>query len=360
MIAFILISWLLVSIGILILTLHLRPTGDSNLLLGSIVSVFFIVHASVSFLTFELLEPTYLFIDVIGPFGFAYGPLFYFSLKVFEEREDKLLRKMILHGIPFYVATVFYLFYINSYSIRFHFQDFISPLWYVSVCVSWSMYLVFLIIFMLKDKVNKNIFKVNVNTLMLFVVGVSFTTLFLIGFSGNLDPIGVRKNSFIAFMFIHSLLWYKFLLERVKKYSVNSLKTNSFSSEILDLIYHSSQELIPEEDFSTSFENKEDSENVILHKIDYLNADFNLSSQASALNISAMRLSEIIKEETGLTYNNYINKKRIEYAVVLLKENKDLDEVISACGFLSKSSFYRNFKKFTIHTPSEFIKQVVR
>ena len=362
MIAFIFISWFLVGIGVLILTLHLRSRCDSNLLLGSIVSVFFIVHAFVSFLTFELLEPAYLFIDAIGPFGFAYGPLFYFSLKVFEEREDKLLRKIILHGIPFYLATVFYLLYISSYSIRFYFQDFISPVWDVSVYVSWFIYVVFSIVFVMKDRVHKYIFKVNVNTLMLFVVGVSFTTLFLIEFSGNSDYRGFRENSFIIFMIIHSLLWYKFLLEKVKKYSVSSLKTNSFSSKILDLIYHSSQEVIPEEDFSTSFENEKEGENIesILHKIDYLNADLNLSSQASALGISALQLSEIIKEESGLTYKNYINKKRIDYAIVLLKENKDLDEVISACGFLSKSSFYRNFRKFTIYTPSEFIKQVVR
>ena len=57
----------------------------------------------------------------------------------------------------------------------------------------------------------------------------------------------------------------------------------------------------------------------------------------------------------GISFSDYINGLRIDYASRLLEEHPELpiNDVITKSGFTSSSSFYRNFKKFKGITPTE-------
>ena len=63
-----------------------------------------------------------------------------------------------------------------------------------------------------------------------------------------------------------------------------------------------------------------------------------------------------INKEMGISFNDYINKLRIEYAKTLLikQSNLSLNEIAEKSGFTSTASFYRNFKSFVGVSPKEF------
>lgn len=63
-----------------------------------------------------------------------------------------------------------------------------------------------------------------------------------------------------------------------------------------------------------------------------------------------------INKEMGISFNDYINKLRIEYAKTLLikQSSMPLNEIAEKSGFTSTASFYRNFKTFVGVSPKEF------
>ena len=93
----------------------------------------------------------------------------------------------------------------------------------------------------------------------------------------------------------------------------------------------------------------------------FLDPDLTLNKLSLRLRIHYNHLSRIINERFGLSYNDFINKYRIEAARKKLtspeeKENTILDVAYST-GFYSKSVFNAAFKKFTGMTPTEYRKK---
>ncbi len=103
----------------------------------------------------------------------------------------------------------------------------------------------------------------------------------------------------------------------------------------------------------------------LLHLMDeerlFLDPDLTLNKLSLRLRIHYNHLSRIINERFGLSYNDFINKYRIEEARKKLtasgeKESTILDIAYST-GFYSKSVFNAAFKKFTGMTPTEYRKK---
>lgn len=88
----------------------------------------------------------------------------------------------------------------------------------------------------------------------------------------------------------------------------------------------------------------------------YLDPLLTMEKLAKKLVISKNHISQIINENFGVKYNDYINKYRINEAQRLIKQNKfnSLLEVAYEVGFNSKSTFNTSFKKVTGLTPSQY------
>lgn len=92
----------------------------------------------------------------------------------------------------------------------------------------------------------------------------------------------------------------------------------------------------------------------------YLKRDLSLKELATKFSIHSNYLSQVINEHFGKNFYDFINEYRIDAFKKLVQkpENKNLTILAIAydCGFNSKSSFNKYFKKSTGITPSEFVK----
>ncbi|NQV70430.1 MAG: AraC family transcriptional regulator [Pseudohongiella sp.] len=88
----------------------------------------------------------------------------------------------------------------------------------------------------------------------------------------------------------------------------------------------------------------------------FLQSELSLQRLSEAVGISTHHLSEVLNQEEGRNFYNFVNGFRIDYVCDRLKVDDDiklLDLGLEA-GFSSKSTFNSVFKKHTGMTPSQF------
>ena len=87
----------------------------------------------------------------------------------------------------------------------------------------------------------------------------------------------------------------------------------------------------------------------------FLYPNLKVSDLSARLYSNRSYIYHAINVEMGISFSDYINGLRIDYASRLLEEHPELpiNDVITKSGFTSSSSFYRNFKKFKGITPTE-------
>ena len=84
-------------------------------------------------------------------------------------------------------------------------------------------------------------------------------------------------------------------------------------------------------------------------------ANLSLQSLSDQFSVSSKYLSLLCKKCYGVTYLQYIQNRRIEKAVELLKTKKySLAEVSTMCGYTNQLTFRRNFKNITGTNPSDY------
>ena len=87
--------------------------------------------------------------------------------------------------------------------------------------------------------------------------------------------------------------------------------------------------------------------------------EITLGSLAQKLSVHPNHLSQVINTYEEKSFYDFINFKRIEefkrIAVLPKNRNYTLVSLAYECGFNSKTSFNRNFKKFTSLSPSEYL-----
>ncbi len=92
----------------------------------------------------------------------------------------------------------------------------------------------------------------------------------------------------------------------------------------------------------------------------YLNPELNLSDLAKMANMSRGQLSEIVNTAFNKNFNDFVNGYRVEAFKDMLKAEKhkqlSLLGIAQECGFNSKATFNRVFKKLTNHSPTEYLK----
>ena len=96
--------------------------------------------------------------------------------------------------------------------------------------------------------------------------------------------------------------------------------------------------------------------------IDYIQRNFEqkltLEELASIACLSPTYFSYVFKKLNGVSLWKYINIKRVEKAIELLKsENVKKLEIAERCGFSSSSNFYKTFYAITGKAPGDYVGQ---
>lgn len=91
----------------------------------------------------------------------------------------------------------------------------------------------------------------------------------------------------------------------------------------------------------------------------FLNSELRLNDLADALDLSRNHTSQVINEHFNLSFFDFVNSYRIDYAKKLLlrriNDRSTIAQIAFEAGFNNRASFYKAFRKFTGISPSDFI-----
>lgn len=94
----------------------------------------------------------------------------------------------------------------------------------------------------------------------------------------------------------------------------------------------------------------------------YTNPDLKIADLAQGIGASSHSLSYFFNQYLNQSYYDYINEYRIEEFKNLINNSDYSKYTLSAlaelCGFSSRASFFRSFKKITGITPNEYIRSI--
>jgi len=150
-------------------------------------------------------------------------------------------------------------------------------------------------------------------------------------------------------------------------YKLSKNKTSSlYASDILNKVYlteliiqinrayldvHGEDSLADEDYISNPKINE-----VIRYINHHLDEELSLESLSARLFISKYHLIRQFKKYTGFTLYNYVQRKRLIQAKLLLKKDLKLTEICQLCGFKDYSNFLRSFKAAYHISPKKYSK----
>lgn len=101
-----------------------------------------------------------------------------------------------------------------------------------------------------------------------------------------------------------------------------------------------------------------DGNTVLSATIEYINKrykDANLTELAASMHRSISNMSKIIKNNSGYTFSQLLQKKRMEQAAVFLADTgMSVAEIINAVGYENSSYFYKSFRSEYGMSPRDF------
>lgn len=323
--------------------------------------------------------------------GFSFPLLqgaFLFLYTTYQTSSDPFRKRSLVHFLPFLlsITVLFGEFHLQSFNGKialleidhlnaFDLQFRINIL---VVYVSWLIYVLLSVRILLKYKKNlqhqfSNTDRINFNWLMYLIIGMSIVWVIILF---------VQEDKFIFGASALFILWLGYFGVKQVKVFNQTIMLNS------DSVMQQSNEAAVENKQNTSTSHSEsatpetltdrpvkytkstltDSDQTLIHqnllrilneqKI-YKKADLTLAELAKHLNIHPNHLSQVINSKENKNFYDLINEKRIEeflnHAKHPLNKNYTFISLAFDCGFNSKASFNRNFKKYTGKTPSDYL-----
>jgi len=181
--------------------------------------------------------------------------------------------------------------------------------------------------------------KIKVWTKTLVIYWISITTFFLFLHLFNLPELLFYLFSFLTFIILLLFVFY-----RPSFLNRSALKISFGKSFNKDENY-----AISELEFINEF----------YTKLYFVNQDASLENLATILNISSNELYKFIYYKYSMTFNDLINKNRVDYFIDIIHNAKYLNYTIDAlakeAGFSSRQHLYKPFKKFHGGNPSDIM-----
>ncbi|MDM1536445.1 helix-turn-helix transcriptional regulator [Myroides odoratimimus] len=325
--------------------------------------LFMILHCTVTILVrFFFEEETFVYLGM--PFGIFYAPYFYCCFKMFvkEVKEDGDTGKSaiaffkddyihFLPGVLFFIGYIITLFNLGSVDVEFLIYYYLIN--YVVLGSQLILYAIFGYLAVSKLNISNSV-RLLVLRVIWIMVFVGIVSIGLVLYNaipnndGNVLYLGVLCLAMTIFFYY---------VEKLKSDEVYiNQREEEKSGEIVDVELNKYEK----SKFANEFvgEYKEKIEKVILKDQLFLKTNCSLDLVEKLTRIQRHHLSQFFSTEYGKNFNTYINELRVEYAKETLKAreyNVSVSELGEECGFNSRTSFFRAFKKYVGVSPSEYI-----
>lgn len=307
------------------------------------------------------------------PMGVAIAPLIYFYVKAITTSNFTFRKKDWLHFVLAFSLILFRLTIYFYDSLQPGFDDtqngilklsidepIISPLWVFVSFAQMLLYLAFTfqLFYNYRKRIREyfsNTYKLELNWILSFLI--AFTLLFL--YSSLQDIVGslIIELNYKQRWWLNIFMALIVLFVGVKGYFTDTTKLNKLSFS-----FSPNPESIPQQKNNSSEFLESDLERVSTFmntEKPYLNPDLNLSDLSKSLDLTRAELSKIINTGFGKNFNDFINEYRVNTFKAKLKSGEhqqlSLLGIAYDCGFNSKATFNRVFKKITQSSPTEFL-----
>ncbi len=313
--------------------------------------------------------------------GLALGPLIYFYVKSITSSNFIFRKKDRLHFLPVLVYVIYRISIFvydanqpgfddsqNGYLMRELEFKFMGVFWEAIFVAQHLLYLAFTFQLYYKYRTRiqqyfSNTYSLELNWIRNFLFLYAF--LFVYSVVQQLVDISITELSWIQ------KWWYQFFSALVviyigiKGYFTDTTTLTRLSFDIAEEPLRQSQinntkntiastvtseDLKPRIDQVTKFMESQQP---------YLNPDLNLIDLAQDLKMTRAQLSEVINTGFSKNFNDFVNEYRITAFKNALAEGKQqklsLLGIAYECGFNSKATFNRVFKKFANASPSEYL-----
>ena len=354
-------------LSFILLTKKDKSIADKILLAWLIVTLLHLIMVTLIF-TKEYTQFPY-FLGLELPIPLLYGPFLFLYSKALSKGED-LAKNNWLHLIPYGIAFLFTLPFLilnPAEKIRVYQNDGLGYVWLTNIIfgaivisgITYSI-LSFRLLRRYKKMINENYSyteKINLQWLSNLILGMSgiwlvvlfakdeqiFAAVVLyvvfIGYYG-IKQVGVFTNSSPALAPLSPIIAEPQVLSPPLPEKVKYERT-SLPNTQLDEIQSDLNQLMQQQKL-------------------FCTPELTLTMVAQALDVHPNTLSQVINRAEGKNFFDYINSLRVaEFKEKVAKpENQKYTLLALAyeCGFNSKTSFNRNFKKSTGKSPTEYLK----
>ncbi|OOG17186.1 hypothetical protein BWD42_17180 [Sphingobacterium sp. CZ-UAM] len=310
------------------------------------------------------------------PFPFLHGPFLYlYILFVSGQQRHKWL--YLLHFIPAVIVSIILAFvlpvavveYKEKYYLTHEFDTLIMVL-VVGFMISGVVYIILSFILLRKHKQNiigqfSNTEKITLNWMRYLISGMGAIWIVVI-FDPNPAVFFIVITLFIFFfgyfgirqvgIFSHVLSSHEvFLLKDLE--AAEEVKERSLVSEPAEKVKYEKTRL--EESEAAYFHMKLNT--IMKEQKCYQDPELTLGDLAKILDVHPVILSQIINSREEKSFYDYVNTYRVEAFKELLSRPESRQYTLLGlafeCGFNSKTSFNRNFKKITQLSPSAYARQ---
>jgi AraC-like DNA-binding protein len=352
--------------------------NKSNIILSLLLLILSISIAHSIFVVNDLEGIQNSPLKIREPFILLIGPFIYFYIKELNSQSIKFDLKILLHTIPFiifFIILIFVHFIIRNsplYEFMRNYTDIISIIVWCLLLIQYGYYYIkiFHIIGIHRSKIESefsNLEGVNLAWIKVFL-SVFFEILIVLAIA---VPIIVHKGAYTNIDQVITLTLSISIFILGYKGLFQARIFNNLNEEIVPvpaIIEESVPENLPSES-SLQLDNNRHShpsdEEAVQKLLDYmeqkkpyLNEALTLTGLAKELKMTRNRLSQLINNDIGDNFYNFINKYRVEEVKKYISSPNNKNYTILAlayeAGFPSKSSFNSIFKKFTGLTPSEY------
>jgi AraC-like DNA-binding protein len=302
------------------------------------------------------------------------GPVVFFYTKSLLNKSFRLSRKDIIHLIPaiiyfLYSAVVFVIdkLILNEFYFYADGRDKDLSNWYqIAGVISMGFYLILslryyayykALVFQTVSFADTILFRW-IKNFMLAFLGILILRIVFFVTNPEWGEFGSQYWHYLAFSVVFFYIAINGFASAVKLSALDNSSSRSQLNifEEADTIKSSEQ---------SDFESKETEiwnekiEKLMKGQKVYQNPKLTLSELAQHLNTTSKTISSAINNGFKMNFNDYVNLHRIEAVKIKLKEgehkNTTLLGIALDCGFNSKATFNRAFKKHTSLSPKDYL-----